>query len=176
MNQMCFKVKTTLLTFASGLFAAWFFMQFSQFTFAGFSISDISLFWRAQKSFLIYSLPTTKFDESLKISVIEIIDKNETDKQIKFRIENMSRTAVFYSGYSSSNICAYIVKSESREYKEVCECGFGLERQTLLTGESTVFTAISPVDNEKFRVGFYFKLKNDQPARIFWSDEVNLSE
>lgn len=184
MNQTGFKIKISLLAFVSGLFLTWFFMQFSQFTSSSISTSDVTLLWRAPSSFLIYSLPATKFDENPEISVIEVSDKSvieagdkyKTIKEIKLHVKNMSRESVEYSGHSLSNVCSYIVKSETQEYKQVCECGTGLERQMLLTGESTTFTAYSEIKDEKVKVGFYLSAKSDEPSQIFWSDEVNLSE
>ena len=175
MKQFSRKFQILILTFAIGVFKAWFWSQFSQFTLSSASLSDVSLLWRGQKSFIIYSLPTTKLSHSVRISFVKT-GEDEVGKFIELRAENMSREAVYFSGYDINSPCSFKAKSETQEEENRCFCGVGLERQTLLTGESTIFRARPLFDAEKIRVGFEFKVKTNELVQTFWSGEITLSK
>jgi hypothetical protein len=175
MKHFSRKFQILLLTFAIGVFAAWFWAQFSQFTLSSASHSNVSLLWRSQKSFVIYSLPTTKLSDSVKISFVKT-GEDQIGKYIELRAENMSREAVYFSGYDIDSPCSLKVKSETQEEENKCECGVGLGRQTLLTGESTIFRARPLFEAEKIRVGFEFKAKTNESVQTFWSEEITLSK
>jgi hypothetical protein len=169
------KFQALILTFTIGIFVVWYWTQFSQFDISSTSLSDISLIWRVPKSFVTYSLSNTKFKEQVKISLIET-GEDSLGKYIVLQAENMSQEALYFRGYSINSPCLFRVKSETQVVENRCFCGVGLERQTLLTGESATFRVRPLFEAEKIRVGFEFKVKIDEPAQTFWSDEITLSK
>ena len=176
MKRFFQKFRIFLLAFALGIGTTWFYLQFSQFTLANASLTDISLLWRVQKSFVVFNLPTTTLTDSVKIFAAEIGSTVDDGKFVRLRVENMSREAVYFSGYGIESPCSYIIKSAAQEEKSNCDCGTGLERQILLTGESTVFTVKPLFNAEKVKVGFYFRVKSNEPAQIYWSEEITLDK
>lgn len=175
MKRFIIKLQIILLTFAIGVFTAWFWTQFSQFEIASTSLSDVSLIWRAPKSFILNVLPNDEINDGVKIHLVKTGD-DESGKYIELRAENTSREAVYFSGYDFDSPCTFKIKSQTQEDENRCFCGVGLERQTLLTGETTIFRARPLFEAEKIKVGFEFNFGKIEERLTFWSDEITLSK
>lgn len=127
------------------------------------------------KSFITFVFSKENANRDLKVSVAEVVTISDKEKRIRLRVENMSREAVYFSGYSLESPCTSVTKSNNREEEDSCECGTGLGRQVLLSGESTIFT-IRPLNNaENVEFGFYFSV-NGKKSKIYWSESVSLSD
>lgn len=171
MKRFFFKLQIAILTFALGLFATWFWLQFSQFTIASISLHNVSLIWRVQHSAANFALPNTKFKDGIMIT-FEKVETDEDGEHLILRAQNTSREAVYFSGYGLDDPCSFKYQTATgEEHQSNCECGSGLSRQILLSGESTRFKL--PFAAENIKVGYTFRVRNNEPAQTFWSEEIH---
>jgi hypothetical protein len=170
-----YKLCAILAGFIFGISITWSWLQFSHYSVTKATLNDVALLWRAHKSFTAFVIPKAKSSNDLKVSLDKVVATSEDEKFVRLRVENMRREAVYFSGYSIESPCISVTRSNNREQKESCECGNGLGRQILLSGESTVFTVRYLKNIEKAEFGFSFWV-NDELAKLYWSETVSLSD